>query len=127
MILKKLILLNTIMNTTVASDDAVRLTMLLPINKVINERSYPSRTFITNFADLLPPSAFTFILMRLQQENAVSVALKKAEKIIKTSMIKSVPIKLLGLLILNTCDKGTSGSILKINSFIKQQYYTKFP
>jgi hypothetical protein len=55
--------------------------ILLPINTVVNALSNLSSTLITNLAGLLPSSALICILNLLQQDNAVSLAEKKNEKI----------------------------------------------
>ena len=72
--------------STVASAEAVRFTILLPIRIVVISLSYFSSAKLhTRAACFLPSAAMLFNLIRLAQEYAVSVAEKSPEKITSTT------------------------------------------
>ena len=57
---------------------------------MVNALSNLSKALITSLADLLPSSALTCILKRLQQDNAVSLAEKKKAIADQTALEKTI-------------------------------------
>ena len=74
-------------NNNVETADITIEDILYPIRTVVKARSYRLQTLNTNFAVLLPSSALTWNLKRLQQDKDVSLAAKKKHANVNNIMI----------------------------------------
>ena len=74
-------------NSTVAIEVAAMFTMLLPMRIVERSRSYFSASVRASAALLLPSSAIDLSLVLLHVENAVSVAEKYADMVMRKTRI----------------------------------------
>ena len=82
---------NKPMKKIVAIDESAMFTILLPINTLVKNLSYLLSILLTRFARLLPLCARFFILILLNDVNAVSVDEKNAEKTSKIAITAMKP------------------------------------
>ena len=91
---EKLASLKSPMKKIVAIEDSEMFTILLPTNTLVKNLSYLLSIFVTSVARLLPPCARFFILILLNDVNAVSVEEKNPENTSNTIIAATKPISL---------------------------------